>query len=271
MLAIEHFNIDLNSTTIALTRETNGGILLGAKIYDLEKYSDKVALRKKIKKQPEDFSVFLPHDGASRSIRREAINHPLCRNVFYLEEGTLSHLTYPYRLSNDAKKICKIPILGRKLEKFLRKPYFSAPNKNFVRLTTGAFPTEKRNSIITLSNSESITKYYKPRIKKSAFILLISQSVQFENFYAACGDFFRSETKKAVYVKMHPDLYKEKLKNKRGKIVEFFNSVGAEILDSGTIVEAEMLLRRHHVISSTNSSLAYYAHYFGSEYTMIYR
>ena len=269
ILAIEHLGLDWTQCIAGLSRKTDGHWLPFAETCDLETAAGCGTLGQLIKGRTEAFDVFLPHDGAGKGIRRRAINHPCCRQVYYLEEGMLSHKAYPYRLSSDARKVCNLPFVGRRLEKLLEKPLFGAPDPRFLALGQGAFPFADVDRVITLDDHRNILRYYSPRIHEPAFIMLATPAEAFEPILQACKDLAGRSYTRPIYLKLHPDAYKDRYQRRTGEIISAAGDVGASVLDPGTLIEAEILLNRHHLIGNRTTSLVRYSTMLGGAYTAV--
>jgi len=269
ILAIEHLGLDWAQCKAGLSRSTDGYWIPFAEIFDLDTPDGFKAFDQMIKGQKEAFNIFLPHDGASRGIRRRAINHPQCQQVYYLEEGMLSHKIYPYRLSSDARKVCNIPFVGRFLRRALQKPLFGALNPRFLALGEGAFPFAPINSVLTLNNYACLLRHYSPRIHQPAFVMLATPAEAFGPIVEAYKEIAHRSRPRPVYLKLHPDAYKIRYQRRTAEIVSAAQEVGADMLDAGTIMEAEIILNRHHLIGNQTTSLALYSTMFGATYTAI--
>ncbi|MEX0449083.1 hypothetical protein V6X63_04905 [Spiribacter sp. 221] len=269
ILSIDHLGLDWSQSVVALSRKTDGSWLPFAKTYDLDTSKGFERFQGLLKDRSQAFNVFLPHDGASRGIRRQAINHSGCQQVYYLEEGMLSHEAYPYRLSTDARKVCRLPIIGKALVKKLQKPLFSAENAKFLALSEYAFPFANRDTVIPLSDYQGMLQYYSPRINRQAFIMLATPAEAFEPILGAYKELANQSEPKPVYLKLHPDAYKHRYERRTAEIIRSASDVGAGVLDPGTIIEAEVLLNGHHLIGNQTTSLAMYSRMLGGGYTAV--
>jgi hypothetical protein len=269
ILAIEHLGLDWAKSVAGLSRGTNGEWLPFNKTYNLETKTGFKEFQSLIKNQATAFKVFAPHDGSSKGLRQRAIKSAFCEKVYYLEEGLLSYKTHPFRLSSDAKKLCRLPLLGKRFEKLLEKPFFSAYNPYFIALSRDAFPFADRDSIIAVEKPEKFLRYYAPRISQPAFIMLATPAEPFEPILHAYKQISDSKETRDVYLKLHPDAHKERYREMTKKITSNAKRIGARLLDAGTVIEAEVLLHGHHLIGNPTTSLAFYAEMLGGEYTAV--
>jgi len=269
ILAMEHLGLDWAQSVAGLSRKTNGAWLPFNQTYDLEEKAGLKEFQSLIKNQVTDFKVFAPHDGSSKGLRQRAIKSNFCEKVYYLEEGLLSYKTHPFRLSSDARKLCRLPLTGKRFEKFLEKPLFSAPNPNFLALSQDAFPFAARESVVTFEKPEKFLRYYSPRISEPAFIILATPAEPFEPILRSYKEISGSCNTRDVFLKLHPDAHKERYREITKEITNKAKRIGAHLLDAGTVIEAEVLLNGHHLIGNTTTSLAFYAEMLGGEYTAV--